>query len=118
MNYKKLSSRNIIKDGDEYSEDCGLTWQKSEAAGYSVRASKTGHGVIYRRPVAGKPVQPEGRYWIQEQAPAGNFFDSIGLDPRTTEAEALNRFRSHKAYALKRGGVVRLVVRNDVVISS
>jgi hypothetical protein len=36
------------------------------------------------------------QYWIQEQAPAGNYFDSVGLDPRTTEEQAFDCLRSYR----------------------
>jgi hypothetical protein len=51
----------------------------------------------------------EKQYWIQEQAPAGNYFDSVGLDPRTTEEQAkaaLNSWR--KTFPTRK---VRLVIK-------
>jgi hypothetical protein len=54
--------------------------------------------------------------WIQEQAPAGNYVDSIGLDPRTTEAEALVELRGWRETFPKRA--CRLVRRTDVVVKA
>ena len=60
-------------------------------------------------------TKPETQYWIQEQAPAGNYFDSVGLDPRTTKEQAIearnswtNTFPARK---------VRLVLKTSVVIA-
>jgi hypothetical protein len=33
------------------------------------------------------------QYWLQLQAPAGNYYDSLGLEPRTTLDEAVGRFK-------------------------
>jgi hypothetical protein len=53
-------------------------------------------------------------YWIQEQAPAGNYFDSIGFHPDKTEQDALQDLREWRKTFPKR--VCRLVRRTDVVV--
>ncbi len=35
-----------------------------------------------------KKIKMQKRYWIQEQAPDGGYYDSVGLSPDTTEEEA------------------------------
>lgn len=59
--------------------------------------------------------EDEGKYWIQEQAPSGNFYDSIGLDSKTTEEEAMNTLEVMK----RNWGPFhnfRLVIRKDTVV--
>ena len=114
--FKRLRKGSIIQDGDQYSDNDGYSWLPTEAAGFTV-----GHpGRIYRRPSKALdlsttyPVtKAEQSFWIQEQAPAGNFFDSIGLDPRTTLKDAKRQTRS---WAKGNDRKVRLVVRTDVVV--
>ena len=51
----------------------------------------------------------ERQYWIQEQAPSGDYFDSIGLNPRTNLAEAEQQLRDwHKAFPER---TIRLVLK-------
>ena len=57
----------------------------------------------------------EQSFWIQEQAPAGNFFDSVGLPKRYTLAQAKKQARQWAKFKAGRS-VVRLVVRTDVVV--
>lgn len=54
-------------------------------------------------------------YWIQEQAPAGNYFDSIGLPPTTTKVAAIKELRSWQRTFSNR--VCRLIRRTDEVIA-
>jgi hypothetical protein len=51
----------------------------------------------------------EKQYWIQEQAPNGGYFDSVGLDPRTTEEQAKAALKSWRDTFPKRN--VRLVIK-------
>lgn len=53
-------------------------------------------------------------YWIQEQAPNGGFFDSVGLALGTSEAEAITQARMWRRSWPNR--VVRLVARTNTVI--
>lgn len=50
------------------------------------------------------------KYWLQTQAPAGNWADSVG-------SEKLDVLRKHGAYMEKQGATVRIVSRTDKVIS-
>ncbi len=54
------------------------------------------------------------RYWIQEQAPDGGFFDSVGLDASTDLESAKAQARSWAKSFPNR--IVRLIIRNDTVI--
>ena len=56
----------------------------------------------------------ETQYWIQEQAPAGNYFDSIGLDPATTEELARIAMTSWRETFPERK--FRLVIKTTSVI--
>lgn len=56
------------------------------------------------------------RYWIQEQAPAGNFADSVGLRTGCSDAEAITRFRAWQSSYPE--GVFRLITRTDTVVLS
>jgi hypothetical protein len=56
----------------------------------------------------------ETQYWIQEQAPAGNYFDSIGLDPATTEEQAISFLQSWKNTFPERK--VRLVLKTTELV--
>lgn len=60
-------------------------------------------------------MEPNTRYWIQEQAPAGNFFDSVGLSPGTVEDEAIAEFHSWRKTFPNRQ--CRLVARTDTVVA-
>lgn len=50
------------------------------------------------------------KYWLQTQAPAGNWVDSIGSD----DQEVCQR---HGAYLAKHGETVRVVERQDIVLT-
>lgn len=55
------------------------------------------------------------KYWIQEQAPAGNFVDSLGFDPTTSQDAALDEHREwQKSFPTRN---TRLVIRADAAIS-
>lgn len=67
----------------------------------------------------------ERKFVIQEQAPAGNYFDSIGLDGRLTFWEALEKYRAWrdsfcKARLTRYPAVPgsRLVLRMDAVVEA
>jgi hypothetical protein len=51
------------------------------------------------------------RYWIQEQAPNGNYFDSVGL-------EGLAKAKQHARYLAGQGRACRIIQRVDEVIES
>jgi hypothetical protein len=53
-------------------------------------------------------------YWIQEQAPAGNYFDSIGFPEGTSEEYARQQLSDWEKAFPKR--VCQLVLRTDVVV--
>jgi len=53
-------------------------------------------------------------YWIQEQAPAGNYFDSIGFPEETSLEHAVGEFEGHVKAWPKR--TCQLVRRTDVVL--
>lgn len=57
----------------------------------------------------------EQSYWIQEQAPAGNYFDSIGFPPGTSRKHAVKELRQWQKAWPKR--VCRLVHRTDVEVT-
>jgi hypothetical protein len=42
--------------------------------------------------------QVEIEYWIQEQAPAGNYYDSRGMHQGCSLGEAVAELASHKQY--------------------
>lgn len=49
--------------------------------------------------------------WVQQQAPAGNFYDSLGTDSmKDAKAQAI--------YIRSKGGVARIVRRIDVIIGN
>lgn len=50
-----------------------------------------------------------GNYFLQKQAPAGNWVDSLG-------SSDLDGLRSHAKYLLANGDKVRIVERHDVVV--
>ena len=58
----------------------------------------------------------ETQYWIQEQAPAGNYFDSIGLDPATTEEQAISFLQSWKNTFPERKFQFRLVLKTTELV--
>ena len=49
------------------------------------------------------------KYWVQVQAPAGNWYDSLGSND-------LNAVRKHAAHLRERGHTVRIIRRKDTVI--
>lgn len=55
------------------------------------------------------------KYWIQEQAPAGNFYDSVGLGAADTLEKAINEALSWQESFPDR--VVRLIERVDTQIN-
>lgn len=56
----------------------------------------------------------EQQYWIQEKAPAGNYFDSIGLPKLATQAMAIAQLKSWQEEFPDRK--VRLIMRLDIPV--
>jgi len=53
-------------------------------------------------------------FWIQQQAPAGNYYDRVGFAPRTTKRYAIRRLLAwRKAFPTDHA---RLIQRHDRVI--
>lgn len=52
-------------------------------------------------------------YWIQEQAPNGEYFDKIGM-PGQSETAALAQLRSWRQTFPHQ--IVRLILRKDIVV--
>ena len=57
-------------------------------------------------------MKPEITYWIKEQAPSGNYYDSLGLPGRTRE-QAIAELNSWKA----QNETAILVVRVEVQVA-
>jgi hypothetical protein len=56
-----------------------------------------------------KVARRAGNYYLQTQAPAGNWVDYLG-------SSDLNGLRLHAAHSFARGDKVRIVERHDVVV--
>lgn len=62
------------------------------------------------------PVETETRFWIQEQAPSGNWVDSVGLHLECTEKEALKDIKGwKKSFPKRQTRLVRKTVTNEVL---
>jgi hypothetical protein len=68
----------------------------------------------FGRPTGEGNAARETTYWIQEEAPAGNYFDSVGFQLGTTEAEAIRRLKNWQRSWPTR--TCRLIQRTDIVI--